>query len=329
VRVIAIEEHFSAPGIKEATKSGEWASRLRALGEQGLRLGTRVVERLEDLDAGRLAAMDMAGIDLQVLSQTQPGVEELDADAAVPLASEANDVLADAIARHPDRFSGFAALPTPAPDAAAGELERAVTKLGLRGALINGRTNGRFLDDTFFWPIFECAEHLGVPIYLHPALPPAAVREACYEGLPPSASHWLSTAAWGWHVDTGLHALRLIAAGVFDRFPKLQIVIGHMGEAIPFMLERTSMTLAKRVTGLQREVKDYFVENFYVTTSGFFSTAPLLCLLLVVGADRVIFAVDYPYSSNEEGRAFLESAPLSPADREKIAHSNAERLLGL
>ncbi len=329
MRVIAIEEHFSAPGIKEATKSGEWASRLRALGEQGLRLGTRVVERLEDLDAGRLAAMDMAGIDLQVLSQTQPGVEELDADAAVPLASEANDVLADAIARHPDRFSGFAALPTPAPDAAAGELERAVTKLGLRGALINGRTNGRFLDDTFFWPIFECAEHLGVPIYLHPALPPAAVREACYEGLPPSASHWLSTAAWGWHVDTGLHALRLIAAGVFDRFPKLQIVIGHMGEAIPFMLERTSMTLAKRVTGLQREVKDYFVENFYVTTSGFFSTAPLLCLLLVVGADRVIFAVDYPYSSNEEGRAFLESAPLSPADREKIAHSNAERLLGL
>jgi len=324
-----VEEHFAAPGIKKASSSGEWATRTRELGERGLRLGTRVMDQLDDLGEGRLAAMDAAGIDVQVLSQTQPGAEALDPAEAVPLAREANDVLAEAIARHPTRFGGFAVLPSPVPDVAAGELERAVTKLGLKGALINGRVGGRFLDEPFFWPILESAEHLEVPIYLHPGLPPKAVREASYDGLPPAVSHWLSAGAWGWHVDAGLHALRLIAGGVFDRFPRLQIIIGHMGEAIPYMLERTNLTLPKRVTGLQRDVKAYFTENFHVTTSGFFSNAPLLCLLLVVGADRVMFAVDYPYSSNEEGRAFLDGAPLSPEDREKIAHLNAERLLGL
>jgi len=329
MRLIAVEEHFAAPGIKKATSSGEWATRTRELGERGLRLGTGVIDQLDDLGDGRLAAMDEAGIDVQVLSQTQPGAEVLDPAEAVPLAREANDLLAEAIAQHPTRFSGFAVLPCSAPDVAAGELERAVTKLGLKGALINGRVGGRFLDERLFWPIFESAEHLDVPIYLHPGLPPKAVREASYDGLTPAVSHWLSIAAWGWHVDTGLHALRLIAAGVFDRFPKLQVIIGHMGEAIPFMLERTNITLTKQVTGLQREMKEYFTANFHVTTSGFFSYPPLLCLLLVVGSDRVMFAVDYPYSSNQEGRRFLDGAPLSTADREKIAHANAERLLRL
>ena len=328
MRVIALEEHFAAPAISEATAGGEWSTRLRELGDRGLRLGTQVIDRLRDLDGGRLAAMDAAGIDLQVLSQTQPSVESLAPDAAVALARDANDFLAEAIARHPDRYSGFAVLPTPAPEAAAEELERAVTKLGLKGALINVRTGGRFLDDRVFWPIFERAEALQVPIYLHPGLPPGAVREACYEGLPPAASHWLSIAAWGWHVDTGLHALRLIA-GVFDRFPSLQVVIGHMGEAIPFMLERTNSTLSRQASGLEREVKEYFQENFYVTTSGFFSYPPLLCLLAVTGIDRVMFAVDYPYSGNDEGRAFIDGLPLSAGDKEKIVHSNAERLLGV
>jgi predicted TIM-barrel fold metal-dependent hydrolase len=271
VRVIALEEHFTAPGIREATAGGEWARRIRELGDRGLRLGTQVVDRLAELDENRLAAMDAAGIDVQVLSQTQPSVESLAAAEAVTLAREAKDFLADAIARRPDRFSGFAALPTPAPEAAAEELERAVTNLRLKGALINGRTGGRFLDDRTFWPIFEAAAALGVPVCLHPSLPPGAVREACYDGLPPAASHWLSIAAWGWHVDTGLHALRLIAAGVFDRFPGLQVVIGHMGEAIPFMLERTNSTLSHSATGLEREIREYFQQNFYVTTSGFFS----------------------------------------------------------
>ena len=327
--MIAVEEHFAVPGINNATRNSDWALRTRGLGERDLRRGSAVLAQLSDLDEDRLAAMDAASIDVQVLSHTQPGVETLETRDAVPLARQANDQLAAAIARHPDRFAGFAALPTPAPDAAAAELERAVTKLGLKGALINGRTSGRFLDDPFFWPIFECAEQLGVPIYLHPAAPTEAVWKASYEGLPPAVGHWLSVAGWGWHIETGLHALRLIVAGVFERYPKLQVIIGHMGEAIPFMLERTNLTLSKTVTGLDRDVKEYFTENFHVTTSGFFSYPPLICLLLVIGADRVLFAVDYPYSSNKEGRAFLEGAPVSPADREKIAHTNAERLLGI
>ena len=324
-----MEEHFAAPGISKATAEGEWASRVRELGDRGLRLGMQVVERLGDLDEDRLAAMDAAGIDVQVLSQTQPGPESLPAGAAVPLAREANDFLAAAISRHPDRFSGFAVLPTPAPEAAADELERAVTKLGLKGALINGRTGGRFLDDRSFWPIFERAERLGVPIYLHPGLPPPAVREASYEGLPPAASHWLSIAAWGWHVDTGLHALRLIAAGVFDRFPKLQVIIGHMGEAIPFMLERTNSTLSKAATGLEREVKDYFRGNFYVTTSGFFSYPPLHCLLAVIGIDRVMFAVDYPYEYDKEAVRFMDEAKVTDEERRRLYETNAVHCFNL
>lgn len=326
MRVVAVEEHFAAPGIKQATSSGDWATRARDLGERGLRLGTTVLDQLDDLDDGRIADMDGGGIDVQVLSQTQPGVEALPAAEAVPLARDANDLLAAAVARHPTRYVGLATLPTGSPDAAAAELERAITTLGLRGAMINGRPAGRFLDEEFFRPVLEAAEHLRVPLYLHPASPTPALRAASYEGLPPAAAHWLSTAAWGWHVDTGLQVLRLIATGVFDRFPDLQVVIGHMGEAVPFMLERTNATLSRTATGLERQVKEYFTGNFHVSTSGFFSYAPLLCLVLVMGTERVLFAVDYPYSSNREGRAFLDAMPVSDADRERIAHANAEQL---
>lgn len=324
-----MEEHFVDPRVRAATASSEWTRRTRELGEKGLRLGTAVLSRLEDVDEARLAAMDAAGIDMQVLSHTQPGVEDLEADLAVRLARDANDRLGQIIARHPGRFAGLAMLPTPAPEMAADELERAVKEIGLRGALVNGRTGGRFLDDRFFWPFFERAEQLGVPVYLHPGVPPPTVRQGSYEGLPPAASHWLSVAAWGWHVDTGLHALRLMAAGVFDRFPNLQVILGHMGEAIPFMLARTNMTLSRRVTGLEREVREYFMQNFYVTTSGFFTNGPFMCLLDTMPVDRVMFAVDYPYSNNDEGRAFIDAAPLSSADRDKVAYSNAERLLRL
>lgn len=329
MRVIAIEEHFRSPGIAAATGDSDYSRRIRELGQSGLRLGTGVLDRLTDLGDDRLVAMDAAGIDMQVLSHTAPGVESLAAVDAVALARESNDLLADAVRHHPDRFSGFASLPTPDPDAAAEELERAVTRLGLRGGAVNGRTGGRFLDDRSFWPIFERAERLGVPIYLHPGPPDAAIRNEYYDGLPPAAGHWLSIAAWGWHIETGLHALRLVVSGLFDAYPRLQVIIGHMGEAIPFMLERSNMTLSQPVTGLGRELKDYFLNNFHYSTSGFFSFPPLLCLLLVVGTDRVMFAVDYPYSNNEEGRSYLDGLPVSDADREKIAHGNAERLLSL
>jgi hypothetical protein len=321
MRLIAIEEHFQASALQRFAQPSGFDRAMGADNPMAKRLA-----KLDDVGAGRLADMDAAGIDFQVLSQTVGPMP--DADAATELAREANDELAKAIAPYPNCFAGFALLPMADPLAAAAELERAVRELGFKGALVNGTEHGRFLDDRFFWPVFESAEELGVPIYLHPAEPPDAVRSAYYAGLPPATAQMLATAGWGWHVETGLHSLRLILSGVFDQFPGLNLIIGHMGEALPFMLARSSHNLTP-VSGLKRPVEEYFLENFYITTSGMFAYPPLLCLLLVVGADRVIFSVDYPYSTNEEGRAFIDGAPISPADKEKIAHGNVERLLGL
>lgn len=285
--------------------------------------------KLADLGSIRLKDMDAGGIDLQVISHTVLGTVSLPGDEGVRLAREANDQLAAAVAAHPDRFAGFATLPMTDPEAAADELERAVRSLGFKGAMINGTTNGRFLDDPSFLPILEPAVALDVPMYVHPAVPPAAVREAYYTGFDLAVNFSLSTGGWGWHSEAGIHTLRLILAGVFDRLPALQIIIGHMGEIIPFMLARINNVLTPVAKHLQRTVPEYFLQNFHITTSGFFTDPPLLLALQVTGADRIIFSVDYPYSTNEQGRAFLDSASISPADKEKISHLNAERLLKL
>jgi predicted TIM-barrel fold metal-dependent hydrolase len=319
MRLITLEEHYRAPmlrsvgGLPEPPPDSPLAA---------------IQAKLDDVGDQRLADMDAGGIDVQVLSHGAPGTEQLEPKQAIRLAREANDYLADAIAVHPDRFAAFATLPTAAPGAAADELERATGKLGFKGALINGHVQGKFLDAPEFWPIFERAERLGVPIYVHPTVPPPAVREAYYGGLTPQFAQALSMAGWGWHVDTGLHGLRLIAGGVLDEYPTLQIIIGHMGEALPFFLARSSRVLQQQA-GLSRPLEEYMASNFHFTTSGMFSYPPLLLLLEVIGADRVMFSVDYPYSSNSEGRDFVMSAPISDGDREKIAHGNAERLLGL
>jgi uncharacterized protein len=228
----------------------------------------------------------------------------------------------------PNAFAGFATLPVADPRAAAEELERAVSQLGFKGALINGVAQGRFLDDPFFSPILERAEGLDVPLYLHPAPPPEPVEKAYFSGLEPGLARMLSIAGWGWHAEQGLHTIRLIAAGVFDRFPKLQIIIGHMGEMIPFFLARIN-TVVTPFTKLARPFADYFHSNVHITTSGIFTAPPLYLSLAVVGADRIMFSVDYPYSPNEAGRAFLDKLSLAPADFEKITHGNAERLLKL
>ncbi|MBO0702015.1 MAG: amidohydrolase, partial [Candidatus Dormibacteraeota bacterium] len=225
--------------------------------------------------------------------------------------------------------AAFAALPTADPPAAATELERTVSRHGFKGGIVNGHTEGRYLDDRRFWPVLEAAEALGVPIYLHPATPPAPVVEACYAGFSPFVSFTLSNSAWGWHVDTGLHVLRLVLAGAFDRFPRLQLVVGHLGEALPFMLARTSNRLPPEATGLPRTIEEYVREHVHLSISGFFTVPPFLNALLELGADRLLFSVDHPFSPNGEGRAFLDALPISRADREKIAHGNAERLLRL
>ena len=327
MRTIAIEEHFLSRGFREVMQRN--AASQGGRGQPTPRMTPERQARLADLDTLRLQEMDASGIDLQVLSENGPASTQIAGEEVVRLAMESNDQLAAAIAAHPHRFAGFASLPMAEPEVAAGELERAVRSLGFKGAMIFGTTNGRFLDDPAFLPVLEQAAALAVPIYIHPAFPPAPVREAYYTGLNPAAGFVLSTSGWGWHSEVGIHALRMILAGVFDRLPALQIIIGHMGEMIPFMLARVDDTLTPMAKHLQWPVPDYFLRNFHITTSGFFSDPPLLLAMQVMGADRIIFSVDYPFSTNEQGQAFLDHAPISPADKEKISHLNAERLLRL
>jgi uncharacterized protein len=331
MRTIALEEHYATLAFMEGPGRDLKAQVEAARDHPQVAAGyDKLIEQLCDLGKGRIAAMDAAGIDVQVLSLTSPGVEQLDAPEAAAFAREANALLAQAVRRHPDRFAGFAALPTAAPEAAAEELERTVREQSFVGALINGHTRGRYLDDEFFWPILERAEALGVPIYLHPTPPPRPVIEASYTGnYAPGVTAGLATAAWGWHIETAIHALRLILGGAFDRYPNLQLVVGHMGETLPFMLPRIDLALPTEMTKLDRPIGAYLRENLHYTFGGFNWVQAFLDLLLQVGVERIMFSADYPYASMDEARDFLDGLPVSPADREKIAHGNAEHLLGL
>jgi predicted TIM-barrel fold metal-dependent hydrolase len=321
MRIIALEEHFIAPREEENLPPGAHRGN-----DREKLLGFDVVAELLNLGDTRLAAMDAAGIDVQVLSQNQPGCQALDAEAAVPLAREANDLLAAAVKARPDRFAGLAALPTAAPAEAVKELDRAVTRLGFKGAVINGHTQGVFLDDKRFWCILECADALGVPIYLHPSRPHPAVMAAYFAGY-----EELSLGAWGFGIDTGTHFLRLVFAGVFDAFPKLTFILGHLGEGLPFMLHRindqTRLAAARR--GLKKTPAQYLTENLAATCSGNFSDAAFLCTVMALGTDNVLFSVDWPYESNTAAVEFLKRQPLKPDDLEKVAHGNAERILRL
>jgi uncharacterized protein len=322
MRTIALEEHFASPGFLDGP-----GHELKA---QALKFGAaaaKLFEQLCDVGEKRIAEMDAAGIDVQVLSLTSPGTEQLEADDAITLARESNDFLADAVKRNPDRLAGFAALPTATPDEAAKELEQMVRGPGFKGALINGHNRGRYLDDKFFWPIFEGAQALNVPIYLHPTKPPKPVIDASYGGFAPIVTDMLASAGWGWHIETAIHVIRIILGGVFDKFPKLQIVIGHMGETLPFMLQRVDV-MPMAMTQLARPISAYLRENVHYTFSGFNFTPTFLDLMLQVGVDRIMFSTDHPYASMADARAFLDKLPVSSADQARVAHGNAERLLG-
>jgi predicted TIM-barrel fold metal-dependent hydrolase len=322
MRTITLEEHFVTESFLRAT--GAYGKDLPAYMEA-------LQPKLLDLGAGRIAAMDEAAVDFQVLSLAAMGFDSLDAATANALARDVNDELAEAVRAHPSRFGGFATLALKDPDTAAVELERCVTQLGFCGALVDGTTDGLFLDDPRFLPVFEAAAHLGVPVYLHPALPPEPVKNAYFSGLPGELGHLLSIAGWGWHAETGLHTLRLILSGLFDRFPSLQLIIGHMGEGLPYALARSSGVLSQAAPHLRQPVAAYFKSNIHLTTSGYFSQPPLRCALDVVGIDRLMFSIDYPFSPNGRGRAYLDSLQelLSSEDLAKFVHRNAETLLGL
>jgi 5-carboxyvanillate decarboxylase len=289
-----------------------------------------VLGRLLDLGGQRIGDMDETGIAMQVLSLTAPGVQMFDADEAVALARSSNDELAEAVRKHPARFAGLAAVAPQNPAEAAKELERGVRRLGLKGAIVNSHTRGEYLDDEKFWPIFEAAEALRVPIYLHPTALPAAMVQ-------PFAARGLDGAIYGFAVETGLHILRIVLAGVFDRFPKLQMVVGHLGEGLPFWLFRVdfmhgAMVKAERyasVKKLKRQPSEYLRENFHVTTSGMAWEPAILHTQNVLGVDRVLYAMDYPYQFVPEEVKVTDGLPISDGDKRKLYQINAERVFSL
>ena len=338
MKIIAFEEHYTLPAIADAHPNSPRKLFDASRGGSGW-----PPPGIEDLGEGRIAAMDAAGIDVQILSNV-PGVEAVEVPQAVELARQANDAVVAAATQYPGRFLGFATLPMRDPDAAVAELERTVRDHGFVGALINGHVDGRYLDDEFFWPVFESAEALDVPIYLHPTVPPRPVIDAYYLGLAPAVSAKLAVAGLGWHIDTGIHCVRLILGGVFDRFPKLQVIVGHHFEALSWMAWRTDYSFPPEESGLKRTIKEYLRENFYggILAGEFAGMQPgatdpswslsfnaYQAMANVIGVDRIVFTADYPFANMEAGRKFLEQMPIPPADKEKIAHSNAERLLRL
>jgi len=322
MKIITLEEHVTTPLYAE--KEVITPRRRQSMIDRSQRVGHDVTAELLNVSNTRIAAMNEAGIDVQVLSMTMPGPQGLPAAESIAVARDANDRMADAVRNHPDRFAAFACLPTPDVAASVKELQRTVG-LGFKGTMINGHTNGEFLDDKKYWPIFEAAEGLDVPVYLHPRdVPPKAAFY--FEGYPE-----IATAACGFTVDTTIHFMRLVFGGVFEAFPKLKFLLGHLGEGLPFVLDRIEdhTALATRRKGFKKTFAETMHENVWVTTSGNFSPPALRCTVDVLGIDRVMFSVDWPYESNKIGMEFFNKLDLPPADLEKLAHGTAERLLKL
>ena len=323
MRLIAIEEHVLPVDVRDAWAAAppphDPVSTIADVGETG--------ERLADLGEGRLALMDDQGVDVQVLSLTTPGLHNLEPGPAVELAQRTNDLIADACARRSDRFEGFAALPTPDPDNAPRELERAVKELGLKGALLCGRTRDRHLDHAALRPMLAKAAELCVPLFIHPQTPAPAVREASYSGIGETADLALSAFGLGWHYEAGLEWVRLVAAGVFDELPDLQIILGHWVEVALFYLERTGAVL-DRALDLDRSLAECARRNLYVTGSGMWSESYLRRCLDIVGPERLLFSTDFPYQYRPGGepRRFVENIELDDATRAGLSHGNWERL---
>ncbi|MBX9739687.1 MAG: amidohydrolase family protein [Beijerinckiaceae bacterium] len=311
--VIALEEHY-------------WDAELSAqfVGAEGLSPVSNLLHEVGDV---RLRAMDEAGIDMQILSHGAPSAQKLPADICVDLTQRVNDRLAEACARHPGRFAGFAALPTPRPEEAARELERCVKDLGFKGAMIHGLTHGVFHDDKRFWPIYEVAEKLDVPIYFHPAVPHPDVMRVYYDEYAKEFPTVIRP-AWGFTVETATQAIRLILSRVFETHPGLQIVLGHFGETLPFLLWRINQALA-RPGQESLSFRETFCRHFHVTTSGHFSTPALVCTMMELGMDRIMFSVDYPYVVNSDAMGWIETLQISPDDRRKLLGGNAQKLFKL
>jgi predicted TIM-barrel fold metal-dependent hydrolase len=328
MRVVALEEHFSIPALVKKidpaviAKRG-FKGRKQAPGKPSLN------DLLPEIGDVRLKSMDENGVTMQVLSAGGPGPDLVPGAAGADLAREMNDQLAAACAKHPTRFAGFACLPMATPDACAKELTRCVKELKFPGAMINGTTDGRFLDHASYDSLLAAAVELDVPIYIHPHLPPPAVHEIYYSGLPDGADRVLATAGWGWHSEVAIQTLRLALNGTLDKHPKLKIIIGHMGEMLPVMLARLDEVSALDVDHLKRKPSRAILDQVWITTSGIFSQPPFIAALQTFGIDRIMFSIDYPFAPNAAGRKFLNQVALSPSDLAKLTHGNADALLKL
>jgi predicted TIM-barrel fold metal-dependent hydrolase len=328
MRVVALEEHFSAPALSQRIAKDIIAR--RGFRPRKLSPGApNPMELLPEIADVRLKSMDDAGVTVQVLSNAGPGPDLLPGADGIALAREVNDHLAAAIARHPTRFAGFAALPLQSPDATPAELRRAVKELGFLGAMVNGTTEGRFLDHPSYDGLLAAAVELDVPIYIHPHIPPESVRQAYFSELPEGAARVLETAGWGWHSETAVHLLRMVVAGTLDRHPKLKIIIGHMGEMLPMMMARADQVFRHDIEHLKRPITQAIHDQVWITTSGIFDQPPFIAALQTFGIDRIMFSIDYPFAPNAAGRKFLNNVELAPSDKIKLSHGNADALLKL
>jgi predicted TIM-barrel fold metal-dependent hydrolase len=313
-KIIAVEEHFMHPSL---------SNHLGHAAQQP----DQIKERLFDFSDIRIREMDSAGIDVQILSHQSPGSQRLKNEVAIDACKNVNNALAQVISNHSDRFLGFAMLPSNLPIDAASELRRSVEELGFKGAMIHGLSSGRMVDEKFFWPIFAEAERLDVPIYLHPALPDKEVTERYY--APYDASHpMLTRAAWGFGVEAGTQAIRMILSGIFDKHPNLKIILGHLGEAIPFWLPRIQESLS-RTESQPTNFEEIFKSNFWITTSGFFSDHALELCVNTLKVDHILFAIDWPYANNETGVNWLQNSKIKPSIKSDIFSENAQDLFRL
>jgi uncharacterized protein len=318
MKLIAIEEHFLTKAVNDEWKKDKDDPIHK------LHFG-EIENRLGEIGSSRLQLMEETGIDVQVLSLTSPSLHNLGSES-INIAIQTNDYVSEIIKKTPERFQGFATLPMFAPKEATKELERSVKNLGLKGAMLCGRTLEKNLDHKDFWELFECAENLGIPLFIHPQIPQKGVRDIYYSGFDELTNLAFSTFGLGWHYEAGIQFVRLVLAGVFDRFPNLQIILGHLGEVILFYTER--LASLDRATKLNKPFIDYIRQNLYVTSSGMFSHSYLQRSIEIIGTDRILFSTDYPYQyrKGREARNFLEAIELSKEDKEKFAFANWERL---
>ncbi len=342
MRIITVEEHVIDPLIERATHAalaaeagyladlgGSFDDKPPASADRPYLLPvSKVMPKATDVGAGRIADMDEHGIDMQILSYSNPP-QLAPAGQGAELARAANDRMAEAVRAHPTRFAGFAVLPWQDPQAAARELERAVKDLHLKGTLLIGRPGKTFLDDARYEPVLAKLNELKLPLYVHPGVPLPQVQQPYYGGFAGEVTVRLSGAGWGWHAEAGIQVIRMILSGTFDRFPDLRVISGHWGEMVPFYLQRLDDVLPREVTGLSRTITETYTSQVYVTPSGMPYMPQFEFIHKVMGADRILYSVDYPYLTNTGARSFLERLPISQTDRVKIAYGNAESLLGL